>query len=230
MTSANDDRPYTAGDMIVLGITETHCATAAVLADGRIIGCASEERWSRIKNDAGYPRRAIDGLLQELRIAPGQIDLVALAGAGAPSREWQNRVLHDEAYAREYYGVTWPSRRRALAKTLRKWGARYGLARASRGKFGLSQRERLGAVTEHLGVPPDRIVCLDHHSCHAAAAYWGSGFEGREALVLTTTTPATGSARPRPPGGNSPSNATRRARVRSGRRGPSTRGRRSRSG
>ena len=45
--------PYTAGDMIVLGITETHCATAAVLADGRIIGCASEERWSRIKNDAG---------------------------------------------------------------------------------------------------------------------------------------------------------------------------------
>jgi carbamoyltransferase len=38
---------------------------------------------------------------------------------------------------------------------------------------------------EHLGVPADRIVCLDHHSCHAAAAYFGSGFGGREALVLT---------------------------------------------
>ncbi len=177
--------PYTAGNMIVLGITETHCATVAVLMDGRVIGCASEERWSRLKNDAGYPRRAIDGLLQELGIAPGQIDLVALAGAGAPSREWQNRVLHDEAYAREYYGVSWPSRRRALERTLRKWGARYGLVRASRGKFGLSERERLDAVTEHLGVAPERIVCLDHHSCHAAAAYWGSGFEGREALVLT---------------------------------------------
>jgi carbamoyltransferase len=176
---------YTAGSMIVLGVTETHCATAAVLAEGRIIGCASEERWSRLKNDAGYPRRAIDGLLQELRIAPSQIDVVALAGMGAPSREWQNRVLHDEAYAREYYGVTWPTRRRALEKKLRKWGARYGLVRSSRGKFGLSQRDRLGAVTEHLGVTPDRIVCLDHHTCHAAAAYWGSGFEGREALVLT---------------------------------------------
>jgi carbamoyltransferase len=171
--------------MIVLGITETHCATAAVLVDGRIVGCASEERWSRLKNDAGYPRRAIDGLLQELRIAPGQIDLVALAGAGAPAREWQNRVLHDEAYAREYYGVSWPSRRRALAKTLRKWGARYGLVRSSRGKFGVSRSERLGAVTEHLGVAPERIVSLDHHACHAAAAYWGSGYEGRDALVLT---------------------------------------------
>ena len=56
--------------MIVLGINETHCATAAVLADGRIVGCASEERFTRLKNDAGYPRLAIDALLAELRIAP----------------------------------------------------------------------------------------------------------------------------------------------------------------
>ena len=41
--------------MIVLGINETHCATAAVLRDGRIVGCASEERFTRLKNDAGYP-------------------------------------------------------------------------------------------------------------------------------------------------------------------------------
>jgi len=38
--------------MIVLGISETHCATAAVLHDGRIVGCASEERFTRLKNDA----------------------------------------------------------------------------------------------------------------------------------------------------------------------------------
>ena len=72
--------------MIVLGINETHCATAAVIADGRVVGCASEERFTRLKNDAGYPRLAIDALLAELRIAPADIDLVALAGAGAGSR------------------------------------------------------------------------------------------------------------------------------------------------
>ncbi|HEX5531344.1 MAG TPA: carbamoyltransferase N-terminal domain-containing protein, partial [Methylomirabilota bacterium] len=171
--------------MIVLGITETHCATAAVLRDGRIVGCASEERFSRLKNDAGYPRRAIDTLLRELGIRPDQIDVIALAGARAASREWLNRVLHDEDYAREYYGVAWPSRRRALEKKVRKWGARFGLIDASRGKFGISQRERLGAVTGHLGGGAERIVCLDHHTCHAAAAYWGSGFAGRSALVLT---------------------------------------------
>jgi carbamoyltransferase len=175
--------------MIILGINETHCATAAVLRDGRIVGCASEERFTRLKNDAGYPRLAIDALLAELGLSPADVDLVALSGARAASREWLNRVLHDEAYGREYYGVSWPSRRRALAKRVRKLGAKFGLIDASRGKFGISQRERLGLVTSHLGVPTERIVCLDHHACHAAAAYYGSGWHGepggRETLVLT---------------------------------------------
>ena len=34
--------------MIVLGISETHCATAAILRDGAIVGCASEERFTRL--------------------------------------------------------------------------------------------------------------------------------------------------------------------------------------
>jgi len=42
--------------VIVLGVSETHCATAAILRDGEIVACASEERFSRLKNDAGYPR------------------------------------------------------------------------------------------------------------------------------------------------------------------------------
>src|SRR5829696_7931752 len=109
--------------MIVLGINETHCATAAVLRDGRIIGCASEERFSRLKNDAGYPRRAIDALLRECRIAPADIDLVALAGSHAYAREWMNRVLHDAAYAREYYGVRIDAPTRGLGKRARKLGA-----------------------------------------------------------------------------------------------------------
>jgi carbamoyltransferase len=171
--------------MIVLGISETHCATAAILRDGRVVGCASEERFSRLKNDAGYPRRAVDALLAELGMTAADIDVVALAGARAASREWLNRVLHDEAYARDYYGVAWPSPQRALAKKMRKLGARVGVMDPARGKFGIPQTERLGFVTAHLGRPAERIQCLDHHACHAAAAYFGGGFGGRDALVLT---------------------------------------------
>jgi carbamoyltransferase len=170
--------------MIVLGVSETHCATAAVLRDGVVVGCASEERFSRLKNDSGYPRQAIEALLRELRLAPADIDLVALAGVRAAAREWMNRVLHDPVYSRQYYGVQLdvPGR---LGKRARKLGARLGLAAPAPGKSGLSNAERLGMVTGHLGGGTDRILTLDHHTCHAAAAYFGAPFQGGPALVLT---------------------------------------------
>jgi carbamoyltransferase len=171
--------------MIVLGITETHCATAAILRDGAIVGCASEERFTRLKNDAGYPRLAVDALLRDLGISPKDIDLVALAGNRAYAREWMNRVLHDIDYARAYYGVRLDEPARGLGRRARKLGARLGLAERSRGKFELSERDRLALVTEHLGIDRSRIATFDHHLCHAAAAYYGSPFAGERALVLT---------------------------------------------
>src|SRR5206468_2339411 len=168
--------------MIVLGISETHCATAALLRDGAIVGCASEERFSRLKNDAGYPRAAVDALLADLTIERSAIDLVVLAGERAYSREWMNRVVHDDAYAREYYGVGLDAPTGGLRKRARKLGARLGLADAARGKFALTAAERLRLVTDHLGAPPERVQALDHHTCHAAAAYFGSPFAGADAL------------------------------------------------
>jgi carbamoyltransferase len=171
--------------MIVLGISETHCATAAILRDGAIVGCASEERFTRLKNDAGYPRLAVDALLRECGLRAEQIDLVVLAGRQAYAREWMNRVLHDAVYAREYYGVRLEEPRAGVSKRARKLGARLGLVEPARGKFTLSEDERLELVTSHLGVGRAQIVTQDHHTCHAAAAYFGSSFAGALALVLT---------------------------------------------
>jgi carbamoyltransferase len=171
--------------MIVLGITETHCATAAILRDGAIVGCASEERFTRLKNDAGYPRLAIDALLRQCGLSAADIDVVALAGTQAYARDWMNRVLHDADYARAYYGVALEPPAGGARRRLRKLGARFGFSDSARGKSELTEAERLAFVTEHLGMPRERIVTYDHHACHAAAAYFGSHFAGAPALVLT---------------------------------------------
>jgi carbamoyltransferase len=171
--------------VIVLGISETHCATAAVLRDGEIIGCASEERFSRLKNDAGYPRRAVDALLRDLALTPADIDRVVLAGTRIPSYDWMNRVMRDEAYMRRYYGVGLEAPRRGLSGRARKLGAKLGLLDPAPGKAPLTDGERRGHVTSHLRLADDRVQLVDHHTCHAAAAYYGSPFGGRPSLVLT---------------------------------------------
>jgi carbamoyltransferase len=171
--------------MIVLGISETHCATAALLRDGEIIGCASEERFSRIKNDSGYPGQAVDAVLREFRISPTDIDVVALAGRRAFAREWMNRLLTDAAYVRAYYGVRLDNASDALRKRARKIASKIGLTDSAVGKRVLSESERLGMVARHLDLDRERLVVLDHHACHAAAAYFGSPFRSDPVLVLT---------------------------------------------
>ena len=171
--------------MIVLGISETHCATAAILRDGEVVGCASEERFSRLKNDAGYPKLAVDALLRELRLAPSQIDVVVLAGTRIPSYDWMNRVMRDEAYMRQYYGVRLLAPRRGLGGRARKLGAKLGLLDPAPGKAPLTDTERRAHVTDHLRVAAERVAIVDHHTCHAAAAYFGWPCAGRPALVLT---------------------------------------------
>jgi len=171
--------------VIVLGISETHCATAALLRDGEIIGCASEERFSRLKNDAGYPRRAVDALLRDRGLRASDIDRVVLAGARIPSYDWMTRVMRDEAYMRRYYGVGLEAPRRGLSGRARKLGAKLGLLDPAPGKAPITDGERRGHVTGHLRLADDRVRFVDHHTCHAAAAYYGSPFGGRPALVLT---------------------------------------------
>jgi len=64
--------------MYVLGINSGHHSTAALLKDGKIIGCVSEERFKRIKNYSGYPKECVNYLLKYTGIKSQDLDLVAL--------------------------------------------------------------------------------------------------------------------------------------------------------
>src|SRR5262247_3112195 len=115
----------------------------------------------------------------------GDVDRVVLAGTRIPSYDWMNRVMRDEAYTRRYYGVGLEAPRRGLTGRARKLGAKLGLLDPAPGKAPLTDGERRGHVTGHLRLSGDRVHFADHHACHAAAAYHGSPFGGRPALVLT---------------------------------------------
>ncbi|HSP45264.1 MAG TPA: carbamoyltransferase N-terminal domain-containing protein, partial [Chthoniobacterales bacterium] len=65
--------------MNILGISAFyHDSAACLVRDGEIVAAAQEERFSRKKHDARFPRHAIDYCLREAGLAAAsQLDLVA---------------------------------------------------------------------------------------------------------------------------------------------------------
>jgi carbamoyltransferase len=64
--------------MRVLGLSAFyHDSAAALVEDGRIVAAAQEERFSRRKHDARFPRQAIAYCLGEAGVRLAEVDWVA---------------------------------------------------------------------------------------------------------------------------------------------------------
>jgi len=55
-----------------------HDSTAAILEDGKIKAAISEERFSRIKHDGGFPSKAIQYCLEEVGVRMSDVDKIAV--------------------------------------------------------------------------------------------------------------------------------------------------------
>ena len=63
--------------MNILGISALyHDSAAALLVDGELVAAAQEERFSRIKFDAGFPRQSVAYCLEEAGITVEDLDYV----------------------------------------------------------------------------------------------------------------------------------------------------------
>ena len=118
----------------ILGINDSHCATAALLVDGRILACVSEERFTRKKNQAGYPKRSVEYCLRFLPGGASSLDAVALAGREALDPGWYERFLRDEAFMDRYLGVHDSGPLHTASRKVRRLAHRVGLADAHREK------------------------------------------------------------------------------------------------
>src|SRR5258707_1398878 len=65
-------------EMITLGVnyTKMHDSSACIVRDGELLFAVAEERISRIKHDAGFPRLAIRACLDFAKLRADQFDFV----------------------------------------------------------------------------------------------------------------------------------------------------------
>jgi len=152
--------------MHVLGVSAYyHDSAAALVADGRIIAAAQEERFTRKKHDSGFPEHAVRYCLEEAAIGLGKVDAV---------------VFYDKPFLKferllETYLAFAPRGFRSFRLALPLW---------QREK--LFQKKLLGKRLAAFAPDYDwdrRLLFAEHHQSHASSAFFASPFE--EAAVLT---------------------------------------------
>src|SRR6266478_1123243 len=68
------------GQVIVLGVNAYHGdVSAALLRDGHLVAAVEEERFTRVKHAAGFPRHAIAACLTMAGVTAAEIDHVAIS-------------------------------------------------------------------------------------------------------------------------------------------------------
>jgi len=143
----------------ILGISAFyHDSAACVLADGEIIAAAQEERFTRKKGDASYPRRSIEYCLGAAGITAQDLAYVGF---------YDKPLLKFERIFETYLGVA-PRGFASFLKAAPLW---------MKEKLRTDQQLR-----DALGFDGE-LLYAEHHESHAASAFFPSPFE--EAAILT---------------------------------------------
>jgi carbamoyltransferase len=163
--------------MRILGLHGGHNATACLYEDGRILAMVSEERFTRKKNQSGFPFRAVGWLADTYGLNAPDLDRVAVAGRLTSMEEhsWQEGPW-ERATSTLSHLV--PARVLSSPLLVEPYVKLRGF-----------QNAPARQVARHLapyGIPADRVELVDHHTCHAYGAYWlDFRRSGSDTLVMT---------------------------------------------
>jgi carbamoyltransferase len=161
----------------ILGINDGHNAAACLYEDGEVTAAIQEERLRRVKNWSGMPTLAIEEVLRIAGTSMNGVDFVAMNGHHAAFPMTRDELMHEYRHINDP-GVTMGRLARRTLRRIMRRTPFYGTYRERR------QAARVKALTE-MGVGGEQIVFVDHHTAHAAAAYYGWGNFEDAVLVLT---------------------------------------------
>jgi carbamoyltransferase len=156
--------------MNILGIHDGHNASATLVVDGKVVLSAQEERYRYQKNFMGFPDHAIASVLNVGNISVDDLDIVAMSGIHEPRGLEVSRIREIFRFEQEHYirsRVLWIGRSTPF---YRLYTARL-------------RAERVREL-RRAGFPVKKLRFIEHHLCHAAAAYYGSPWRDH-VLVLT---------------------------------------------
>ena len=150
----------------VLGISAFyHDSAAAIIVNGEIIAAAQEERFTRKKHDASYPKNAINYALKEAALKLNEVDQIVF---------YEKPFLKFERLLETYVGFS-PGGFKSFCMSMPLWLSEK-----------LFQKKMLfDALKDQDNNFNDinKINFSEHHLSHAASAFFSSPYD--EAIILT---------------------------------------------
>ena len=147
--------------MYILGIScYFHDSAAVLLKDGIVIAAAEEERFSRIKHDASFPKHAIAFCLKRAQIT--SVDLSYVVFYEKPFEKFERIFLNSLAFA--------PKTLSLFSASMKEWFF---------DKLWIKAR-----IASELGISTQKILFSGHHLSHAASAFFCSPFNKSAILTI----------------------------------------------
>jgi len=180
---------------IILGINVSHNASCALLVDGKIVAACQEERFSRVKNHIGIPYKSIEFCLAFAKIKIDDVTEIVICGnlqlpfylsitssSGTEASvgiEKSGSIFHFLRY-RVLHSFYKYSKVVGQVDFFLTWFIDHVVGFWARAKIQTD-------ISERLKIGRERITFVDHHSTHAAYAFYSSGFaiRGENVLVFT---------------------------------------------
>ncbi|MEO8393205.1 MAG: carbamoyltransferase N-terminal domain-containing protein, partial [Chloroflexota bacterium] len=137
--------------MYILGIScFYHDSAAALIQDGKLVAAAMEERFTRKKNDNGFPEKAIAFCLNQAGITGADLEYAVFYEKPLVKFE---RILLTTLSTFPQSGDVW---RDAMLNWLKD-------------KLWIKN-----IIQKEVGIKYDRVLFCDHHMSHAASAFFAS--------------------------------------------------------
>lgn len=189
--------------MIILGINDTHDASACLVKDGVLLSAIAEERCQRIKNISGFPFLAIKEVLRETNLKIKDIDFVAVANINLTQTNlWSVNSsfkisdflkLNKEYFYKWIYTKEKPKLRKIFPTYKPKGKFFYPLNKipfitsyeSNKKKDDYLQRLRLTYISKYLNINKSKIFLFDHHHCHALHGYFFSKDRPSNCAIVT---------------------------------------------
>jgi carbamoyltransferase len=150
----------------VLGISAFyHDSAAAIIVDGEIIAAAQEERFTRKKHDASYPKNSINYVLKEASLKLSEVDHVVF---------YEKPFLKFERLVETYVGFS-PSGFKSFSTSMPLWLSE----KLFQKKLLFDQLKEQDNNFDDI----KKINFSEHHLSHAASAFFPSPYG--EAIILT---------------------------------------------